>query len=478
MRVPRVFTSALLALLLSGASSIAADRPNIVFILTDDQAPTALGVSGHNQYRTPHLDRLFQEGAYLVNAFVTTPVCSPSRASLMASRYGTELGILDWINPQLEPEEGLDPQVVTWPEVLQQAGYQTGLCGKWHLGTADRFHPTRTGFDYFMGFRGGGTTPKDPLLEEGGVERKLEGFTADLITDRAIDFLKTHAAGPFLLSLHFREPHAPWVPVPEEDAQPFAAIDPEIPDSDYPQLDVAEVKRKMRQYLASVSCVDRNVGRVLATLDELGLRDDTIVVFTSDHGYNTGHNGVWHKGNAHWQLTELPPQQWPDIPPRMRPNLYDQSLRAPTAIRWPGVIKPATRIEQTVTHLDWYPTLLAAAGVPLPAGETVRGRSILPLLRGETVEWDNDHYCEYSLRHGATCDMRGLRTPRWKLMVDFHNAGREELYDLANDPTEKVNLAASSDPQHVAIKAELRQRIVAKMRAIGDPIVDLSQEPQ
>ena len=143
----------------------AAERPNVLFVLTDDQAPWALGASGNPQAKTPQMDRLFGEGAYLVNCFTTTPVCSPSRASLMTSRYGSELNITDWINPRVEKELGLDPATVTWPEVIQAGGYTTGLVGKWHLGLPDRFHPTKTGFDRFMGFRGGGYRLTDPDLE-------------------------------------------------------------------------------------------------------------------------------------------------------------------------------------------------------------------------------------------------------------------------------------------------------------------------
>ena len=127
---------------------IAAELPNILFIFTDDQAPWALGLSGYPHAKTPHMDRLFREGAYLVNAFTTKPVCSPSRAGLMASRYGTELVITDWINPRNEPHHGLDPKTVSWPRLLAKAGYRTGLIGKWHLGTLDKYHPTKFGYQY------------------------------------------------------------------------------------------------------------------------------------------------------------------------------------------------------------------------------------------------------------------------------------------------------------------------------------------
>jgi len=290
------------------------------------------------------------------------------------------------------------------------------------------------------------------------------------LTDHAINFIRRSKDRPFLLSLHYRAPHAAWLPVSDADWLPYKDLDPEIPNPNYPKLDVARVKRMTREYMASVSSVDRNLGRVLQVIDELGLKDNTVVVFTSDHGYNLGHNGVWYKGNAQWKLTELPPQKWPGIPPLQRPNLYDQSLRVPTAIRWPKVIQPGSIIKQTVSNLDWYPTLLAMAGVELPRGVLIRGRNFLPLLVGESIEWDNDLYCEYSLKHGATSHMRAMRTPQWKLMIDFHNTGREELYDLVGDPQEHHNLTDLNDPQVQHIKEKLRQRILKKMSDINDPV--------
>ncbi|MDP6058136.1 MAG: sulfatase-like hydrolase/transferase, partial [Pirellulaceae bacterium] len=223
----------------------------------------------------------------------------------------------------------------------------------------------------------------------------------------------------------------------------------------------------------SVASVDRNLGRLLETLDELGLRENTIVIFTSDHGYHLGHHGLWYKGNAQWQLTKLPPQKWPGIAPKQRPNLLDQAIRVPCAVRWPKQIKAGTVVGETVSNLDWFPTLLAMAGIDLPTTVRIRGHNFLPLLRGEKIEWDNRLYCEYSMRHGATTDMRAARTPDWKLMIDFHNVGREELYDLRNDPGETRDLSSSTAAEHLAIKAQLAARIRSVMRELEDPAQNL-----
>lgn len=470
MKAQRVLFA--LVSLLAPLFAHAAERPNIVFVLTDDQAPWAVGAAGNPQAITPHMDRLFREGAYLKNTFVTTPVCSPSRASLMASRYGSELGITDWINPRKEPEIGLDPAVITWPEVLQAAGYRTGLVGKWHLGVPDRFHPTECGFDEFMGFREGGARTVDPTLELGGEKKKFEGLTADILTDHALDFLERNKdTHPFLLCLHYRAPHARWLPVADEDMAPYEGRELEIPNPEYPKLDVAHVKKRMKEYLASVRSVDRNLGRVLAALDGHALTEKTVVIFSSDHGYNMGHNGVWHKGNGHWILTEFPAGT-ENVPAKQRPNMFDNSLRVPTAVRWPGVVRPGAVIEQTVTFLDWYPTLVALAGAELPVGETIRGRDLGALLRGQPpANWDNDLYAEYSTRHQSRTHMRMYRTERWKLVRDYLNPERDELFDLRDDPTESRNRIHDETAEVKRTLQQLEARIRERMRENGDPVL-------
>ena len=447
-------------------------RPNIVFIYTDDQAPRAVAAAGDKRFITPHIDSIFHQGAHLTNAFVTTPVCSPSRLGLISSRYGSELGVTDWINPRAEQSLGLAEKTATWPRLLAEAGYRTALVGKWHLGTMDRYHPTRFGYHEFMGIRTGGCPPKGARLEMlDGTVKQVDGYTCDVFTDHALDFIRRQHTRPhpFAISLHFRAPHAAWLPVRPEDWAPFKDLDPEIPKTIYDDIDVPKVKKWTREYLAAVKSVDRNVGRVLALLDELKLARQTVVIFTSDHGYNLGDHGTWFKGNAHWVRKPLPPRKWKNIPPRRRPNMWDTSLKVPCAIRWPGVIKPGTRITQTISNLDWFPTLLAMAQVKLPPSITIRGRDFTPLLSGRAVPWNNDLYAEYSMHHGATTHMRVWRTPRWKYMKDFASPGREELYDLTRDPGENRNLAASTRPEHVRIKTRLAQQILKRMTLLKDP---------
>ena len=443
----------------------AADRPNVVFVYTDDQAGWALGLAGHPHASTPNMDKLFRRGAYLPNSFTVTPVCSPSRASLISSRYGSEVGLTDWLNPRREPYMGLPDDILTWPRLLKDAGYRTGLVGKWHLGLLDGQHPTQRGYEYFMGFRGGGTTPVDPVLEKDGKERRFDGLTADVLTTDALEYLEGVRDETFLLSLHYRAPHARWLPVAPEDWAPFDGLNPIIPNPSFPYLDLERVRRMTREYLASTKSVDRNIGRLLAKLDELGLTEDTVIVYTSDHGYNMGHSGVWHKGNGHYVLTRNPPAS-ANIPAGQRPNMWDRSIRVPTAVVWPGKIEPGSVIEGTVSNLDWLPTMAAVAGAEIPAGAIVRGQTIVPLLLGTAADWSNELYGEYSTHHQSRTHMRMLRTPKWKLVRDFLNPERDEFYDLTADPGETTNLIRH--PKVQSAVAKLGERLLVRMRAVGD----------
>jgi uncharacterized sulfatase len=458
----------LLTLLAGCFTAHAADKPNILFVFTDDQAIFTVSSSGHPHALTPHMDRLVHEGANLVNSFTVTPVCSPSRASLMTSKYGSEVGITDWIHPRNESDLGLDAAISTFPATLKSAGYTTGLVGKWHLGLHDHQHPTKFGFDYFMGYRGGGWPSANPTLEVDGKDQKFKGLNADVLGDYAVQYLKDHKDETFFLAVHHRAPHTRWLPVSDEDWAPFKDLKDEdvvIPNPDYPNLDIPRVKKMTREYLASVRSVDRNLGRYLDTLDELGIADNTVVIFSADHGYSMGHNGIWHKGNGHWVTKPYPPVTNPNVPSGQRPNMWDLSIKVPTFVRWPGKVKPGTVIEQTVSNLDWFPTFCNLAGIAPPEG--LRGRSIVPLLKGEApADWNNDYFGQYSTKHQSKTDMRCYRTDRWKLIRDFKNPDRDEFYDLAQDPSEAQNRI--KDPELAPVIRRLDARLRTAMSEIGD----------
>ena len=492
-RISFVFYFGYLLWVLMGMVKLVAEdkleRPNILFIYTDDQAPWALGAAVKMGLfdevpaaHTPNLDRLASEGVLLTNHFCATPVCSPARAAIMTGRYASEFGILDFIpapdhklyDPRYKP--GLDTEKsVTFAEVLQKNGYATGLVGKWHLGDwvasgEMKHHPTRHGFDYFMGITSGGTTPKDPMLEEDGAVRQFEGLTTDILTNRALGYIEKHKAKPFLLCLHTRAPHGSWLPVAPEDWKPYANMDPDLPN--YPDLDIKKMKNSMREYLASVSGVDRNVGRILRLLDNLGLSQRTIIIYSSDHGYNMGHNGIWHKGNGIWATNRTPPgeihQGTKVISDKYRPNMYDLFLKTPGIIKWPGVTTAGAVIKDTTRSLDLFPTILEIAGIKIPPEIPLRGRSLVPLLKGETPsDWPQDYYGEYHMINYVEADMRCYRTPEWKLIRDFKNEGRDELYHLKNDPGEAHNLIHESSPEIESIFQMMNQALLAKMNQIS-----------
>ena len=433
-------------------------RPNIIFLCTDDQAQWAVGAYGNREIKTPNMDRLAARGAIFRNAFTITPVCSPSRAALMTGRYPSELGIADWIDPRKEPDVGLAPEAVTWPELLQRSGYATMLAGKWHLGTRDEFPPTRQGFDRFFGFRDGRNQPIDPRLEVDGQLRQLKGSLPDLLVDEGLRFIDRHRQTPFLLSIHFRAPHTPYGPVPEADSAPYRTLDPTIPD--VPGLPRERVKQLYREYFASVSSVDRNLGRLLSKLDEWGLGERTVVIFTSDHGYMIGQHGLWHKGNAAW-LTEGKKG--------FRPNMFDDAIRVPLILCWPGVVAPGTVIDRVISNLDVFPTILGIARLGTPSNLEIRRKSFVSLLRGgESGNWDDTLFGQYDMHHYQIARMRMVRTPEWKLVRHFEPGGQDELYHLTNDPGETRDLERSAEPEHRSQRAALARRLEDWMTRISD----------
>jgi choline-sulfatase len=452
------------AALASPAAAVAGDEVakkkwNLICIVTDDQAAWSIGAYGNKESRTPNMDRLAREGARFTRAFVATPVCSPSRASFFTGRYGTQVGITDWIAPkEAAAGVGLPPETITWMRVLQRAGWRTGLIGKWHLGTQAQFHPTKHGFDHFFGFLPGGNTPMNPTLEVNGKDTKLQGSLPDLLIDDAIDFIKKNKDGPFALSLHFREPHLPYTPTPAIDAAPFKDLDPTIPK--FPGLKVNQVKGWTRDYYASVHSVDRNLGRLLEFLEESGLAANTIVLFTSDHGYMIGHHGLNTKGNAFW-IAEGHKGR--------RPNMFDVSLQVPLIIRWPKVVRPGTKIDAMVSNIDTFATVLGMLDVRRPKDYRQEGMDFSPILRGKNVPWRDAVFAQYDMHNGDQAHMRTIRGERWHLVRQHLRNQPDELFDLNNDPDELTNLY--NDPQHREVRDQLQRRLDEWMRSVDDPLL-------
>jgi len=430
---------------------------NIIAILTDDQARWSVSCYGGENLKTPNIDRLAKEGAKFENACVSSPVCSPSRMTYFTGLYPTETKVTDYLTKRQARVVGINPSMISWPAVLQKNGYTTGLVGKWHVGEREESLPKNNGFDYFVGNLGGGWSPeKAPFVDIEGKPLKLPGFSVDVCTDKALEFLKTNRDKRFALLVHYREPHAAYVPMPPEDMKALKGLDPKIPD--YPGLPKAKVKGLMRDYLTAVHAVDRSVGRILEQVKALGLEDDTIVLFTSDHGYNMGHHGLQYKGNGYWLVKGKK---------GCRPNMFESSLAVPLLIKWPGVVRPGTLVKSMVTNEDYFPSILTMLGVPIPKESHYQGRDFTPFLKGKTVpNWRNAMFGQYQMINNAKDSMRMVRTADWKLIRHYKVEGKDELYHLKNDPKESKNLY--NNPEYKSIQKKMQVRLDAYMEAIGD----------
>lgn len=466
-------------LFLQGGCSSSEERPpNILFILTDDQGSWTLGAGDYPNTYTPEMDRLAEQGMYFKNMFAVSAVCSPSRAALMTGRYPSETGILTWI--PVGSDEGVDTSLVMWPELLQEAGYHTFMVGKWHMGSASpAFMPTRRGYDHFSGFPHGGMKSMEPeVLVEGEWRTYKDRYTPDVLTELAMDYIRQSRDEPFVLSLNYWAPHAntefpegfsppyddrSWLPLKDIDLEPWEDMDLKIPNPGFPNLDTQRVKRMMREYYASVHSVDRNIGRLMDLLDSLGLSDNTVVIFTSDHGYMMGHHGLWHKGNGRWITNDKKDPE--GIYGDERRNMFDLSLVVPCIVRWPGHTPPGSVTEETVTFLDWFPTILDIAGVEKPEGIVLRGKSVRPLLEGMVQEKGDTVYAEYET-------LRMIRTDRWKYVSHLSDRSLDELYHLTEDPGEYRNLIGTGIIGIREKAHEMKETIYRKMRTLDDGDID------
>ena len=448
-----------------------ARRMNLIAIVTDDQGRWAVGAYGNKDVKTPNMDRIASQGALFTNAFVNTPVCSPSRASFLTGLHGTQVGITDWITMNESTHGvGLPPETITWVEVLRDAGYATALIGKWHLGNSPQHLPTNHGYQHFYGMLNGGANPLDPRFqfigEDGKVEtRQVKGAAPDLLVDDAIHWIGENKGKPFALSLHFREPHAPYGPVLEKDSAPFKDLDPQIPEA--PGVDREWIKQLHREYYAAIHSADRNIGRLMEKLNELGLDENTIVLFTSDHGYNIGHHNIHGKGNGTFMAGR---SQGPK-----RPNMFDESMCVPLLIKWPGVVKGGTKIDAMVSNIDTFSTVLSMLGVAPPAGNKQHGRDFSPFLRGQTVEnWRDAVFGQYDIHNAGISFMRMIHTKDWKLIRHHMTDGHNELFNLKLDANENRNVY--HNPPAKTARDRLQDRLTEWQKSIDDPVLKLDAD--
>lgn len=422
--------------------------PNIVVVMSDDQGPWALGAAGNQEIRTPVIDALAARGIRLSRFFCASPVCSPARASLLTGQIPSQHGVHDYLDGAHAGPESIDylGATPTFTDALAAAGYRLGLSGKWHLGASD---VPRPGFVHWFALHGGGSSYDRALMYRDGVAENVEGYLTDIIADDAISFIEAEAAvaAPFFLAVNFTAPHKPFA---GQHPEQFTALYSDCAFESCPQEEPhpwlqtlgggpiggePDAREALIGYFAAVSAMDAAIGRILDTLRAQGIDGDTIVVFTSDNGFNAGHHGIWGKGNGTFPL-----------------NMYDESVMVPFVLSAPGRVPEGVVDDALVSAYDFAPTLLDLAGIDPAPFEQGPGRSRAGLLRGDT---DADADTEVVV-HNEYGPVRMIRTADRKYVHRFPY-GPHEFYDLEADPGERANLMG--DPARAAEVAEMRRRL-------------------
>lgn len=453
-------------------------QPNILFIMTDDHAAHAMSCYGSKVNTTPNLDRIAQNGAQFNNCFCTNSICAPSRAVILTGKHSHLNGVTTLETP-------LDGRQQTLPKLFQAGGYQTAIIGKWHLGHGEPYNPT--GFDYWNIFPGQGAYI-NPITYEMGESVQHTGYATNIVTDLTIDWIKNREEErPFFMMCHHKAPHRNWVP-DEKHKDMYANEDIPVPDTfndtydgrsdtikynlmgieELTEFDLKEpfptdltpselkywkYQRYMKDYLRCIASVDDNVGRLLDFLEEEGLADNTIVIYTSDQGFFLGDHGWFDKR-----------------------FMLEESLRMPFVMSYPNHIKEGTVINDIVSNLDFASTFLDYAGIDIPSD--IQGKSFKGILEGnKPSDWLDCLYYRYWVvkgEHGVSPHY-GIRTPQYKLIcyldaaMDFDGNSLEEvknctwpqweLFDLTSDEEEVKNLY--DDPAYATVIAELKEKLYA-----------------
>ncbi len=456
------------------------DRPNIVVVVVDDLRADEFGAAGHPWLETPSIDRLAAEGTMFTRAFHAVPLCSPNRASLLTGQYPSRHGIIDNVARNLASH-----RLQTFPQALQGAGYRTAFLGKWHMGN----DPTpRPGFDEWVALPGQGRS-ENPVFFEDGALGEVEGYTTDILTDRAIDFIGADPSTPFMVYIAHKAVHPDiaqlddgsvdpatsrgFVPAPRHRGRYDDRSWPSRPNliqslsdlDDRPALQNALARRgddpvsvqddsglrtnqaTIRRRAEMVLAVDEGVGRIVSALEELGILDETVIVFTSDNGYFYGEHGLTSE--------------------RRMP--YEDGIRNPLIIRYPPAAPAGATIDALVSTVDLAPSLLEMAGAPV--GDQIQGRSVVPLLANPDAAWRESLLVEFytyenPFNHLVDMDYRLVRTDRHKYVHWVQHPELDEMYDLEQDPYETENLAR--DPAHAELRARLRTELGAlTLEALG-----------
>jgi arylsulfatase A-like enzyme len=436
-----------------------AQRPNVLFILSDDQGPWAMRCAGNDDIVTPNLDRIAAAGVRFTDFFCASPVCSPARASLLTGDIPSRHGVHDWIRAGNVGADRIDylagRTLIT--DLASDAGYRLGLVGKWHLGASD---VPRRGHVRWYAHQSGMSPYYDAPMVDERTPRKVARYLTDDLTDHALAFLRDEAprAEPFWLALNYTAPHYPWIDshpreytelyaecefasCPQEPPHPFTAHGNPATDEGF-----RRPRESLTGYFAATTAMDAGIGRVLAGLQALGLEASTLVIFMSDNGMNCGHHGIWGKGNG------TRPQ-----------NMYDTSVKVPCLVAQPGRIRPDV-CDALVSAYDVFPTLVDYLGLPDRQTRRRPGRSFRAMLESgvpppgrEVVVYD-----EYG-------PVRMVRTREWKYVHRYPD-GPNELYDLARDPGERDNVVERSSLRTTV--SMLRARLETWFAEHADPALD------
>ena len=452
--------------LASRAAPSPARRPNIVFILVDDMRWDQLGLTGHPFAQTPNIDRIGREGVVFKNAFVTTPLCSPSRATFLTGQYPHAHRVIN------NDRNGLDlisHKLVTFPQLLRRAGYETAFIGKWHMGGDDTRRP---GFDRWVSFHAQGLFI-NPVVNVDGVRRQYDGYMTDLLNQWALDFVKQTREQPFCLYLSHKAVHRPFIPAErhadlyagERYVPPASAAD-ELSGKpalarEVPKVDIKRVQGASPEpaeprfgrgeshqdiYLDHLRClasVDEGVGMLFDALEESGQLDDTLIIFASDNGFLFGEHGEFMNKRV----------------------AYEESLRIPLLMRYPKRIDPGSVREQLAVNTDIAPTLYELVGIDAPI--PIHGKSLLPVLDDAGHALRSEFLAEYFLEKVTPkhAEWKAVRSTRYKYIHYPDLEGMDELYDLENDPQEMKNLVDS--PRHAEVLEDMRRRLAERLAATG-----------
>lgn len=469
------FTGVLVLSVVLGAGPVAAQDAlptNVVFILSDDHRYDFMGFhpNAPDFLETPAMDRMAREGVHIANAFVSTSLCSPSRASILTGQYAHRHGVVD--NQRAVPEG-----THFFPEYLQQAGYETAYVGKWHMGHEN--DDPRPGFTRWVSYRGQGTY-FDPVLNVDGERIEHEGYTADIVTDYALDWLEEKRADgdPFFLYLSHKSVHGGFQPAPRHEGR-YADVDLDYPETMYLDAEGRETwpdwikeqrsswhgvdymyhgrldyNKFYRDYAETLLGLDESIGRVLDYLTESGLAENTIVFYMGDNGFSFGEHGLIDKRHA-----------------------LEESMRVPMLAWAPGHVEAGSRIQEQIVNIDVMPTILELAGSRPPALHVMDGRSFAPLLEGDDIPWRDDIFYEYywEWNFPQTPTQFALRTPQYKYVFFYGIWDDDALFDMQNDPKEQFNLI--NDEAHQEVVEEMRTALFERLRTTDGTQIPL-REPK